>query len=46
VSHIQLFLAIEAEFSAEFDPDEIAELVSFDAIRQRLVRATAGRGEP
>ena len=40
VSHIQLFLAIEAEFDTEFDPDEIAGLAAFGAIQQRLEAAT------
>lgn len=40
VSHIQLFLAIEAEFGTEFDPDEIAGLAAFGAIQRRLEGAT------
>ncbi len=43
VSHIQLFLAVEAEFGTEFDPDEIAGLATFDAIRRRLAGTAVGR---
>ncbi len=36
VNHIQLCLAVEAEFGIEFDPDELAVLNSFQAFRERL----------
>jgi acyl carrier protein len=36
VNHINLILALEAEFGVEFDPGEIAELGSVSAIRARL----------
>lgn len=36
VNHINLILALEAEFGVEFDPGEIAELGSVTAIRARL----------
>lgn len=36
VNHINLILALEAEFGVEFDPGEIAELASVEAIRARL----------
>ena len=41
VNHINLILALEAEFGVEFDPGEIAELGSVAAIRARL----GGSGE-
>jgi acyl carrier protein len=41
VNHINLILALEAEFGVEFDPGEIAELGSVAAIRARL----GGMGE-
>ncbi len=36
VNHIQLILAIEAEFGIRFDPDLIAELTTLGAIRKQL----------
>ncbi len=36
VAHMQLVMALEAEFGIEFDPGEIGELVSVGLIRQRL----------
>ena len=36
VNHIQLCLAVEAEFGIELDPDELAGLNSFQAFRERL----------
>lgn len=34
--HLSLIMALEAEFCVEFDTDEIAELTTVGAIRQRL----------
>jgi acyl carrier protein len=36
VAHMQLVMALEAEFGVEFDPGEIGELVSVGALRARL----------
>lgn len=36
VAHINLILALEAEFGVEFDPGEIAELTTVAEIRARL----------
>ena len=36
VNHIQLCMAVEAEFGIELDPDELAELNTFRAFRERL----------
>lgn len=44
IAHIQLLMAIEAEFGVEFDPGEIAELVSVSMIRQRLQEEGASAG--
>lgn len=44
VAHIQLLMAIEAEFDIEFDPAEIAELVSVRMIRDRLQQEGASAG--
>jgi acyl carrier protein len=41
VNHIQLILALEAEYAVQFDPGEIADLNSVQAIRRRLDRETA-----
>ena len=38
-NHVNLVLALEAEFGVEFDTDEIAELTTVATIRERL---TAG----
>lgn len=35
-NHLNLILSLEAEFGVEFETDEIAELTTFRAIRQRL----------
>lgn len=35
-SHLNLVLALEAEFGVQFDADEISELTSVGAIRQRI----------
>lgn len=35
-NHVNLVLALEAEFGVEFDADEIGELTSVGRIRQRL----------
>ena len=35
-NHLNLVLSLEAEFGVQFDTDEIAELTSVGAIRQRL----------
>jgi acyl carrier protein len=42
VAHLQLMLALEAEFGVQFSPDEMAELTTVGAIRARL--ADAGHG--
>ena len=36
VKHLGLVLAIEGEFAIQFEAEEIADLVSFGAIRERL----------
>ena len=36
VKHIQLVMALEAEFPIQFEPDDIAGLTRFGAIRKRL----------
>ena len=36
VNHVNLILAIEAEFGVQFDPGEIPDLVSVRQIRNRL----------
>jgi acyl carrier protein len=36
VNHLNLMLALEAEFDVQFEADEIAELTSVGAIRKRL----------
>ena len=35
-NHVNLVLALEAEFDVQFDTDEIGELTSLAAIRRRL----------
>jgi acyl carrier protein len=35
-NHVNLVLALEAEFGLEFDADEISELTSVGAIRRRI----------
>jgi acyl carrier protein len=42
VGHLNLVLAIEAEFGVQFSPDEMAELTSVGAIRERLSGASSG----
>ena len=39
VAHLQLLLALEAEFGVQFSPDEMAQLSTIGLIRQRLVSA-------
>lgn len=36
IAHLRLVLALEGEFGIQFQAEEIPELVSFRAIRQRL----------
>jgi len=36
IAHLNIVLALEAEFGVTFDPDEIPELVSPRAIAQRV----------
>ena len=36
VNHIHLILSVEAEFGVQFDPNELAGLMSVDAIQQRI----------
>lgn len=40
VNHVNLILAIEAEFGVEFDAGEIADLVSVGQIRARLAQSS------
>jgi len=44
VAHLNLVLALEAEFGVQFEAEEIPELVSYRVIRSRLADAgqTAG----
>lgn len=42
IGHLNLMLALEAEFGLEFSPDEMAALTSVGAIRRRLTGASAG----
>ena len=44
VAHLNLILALEGEFMVQFEAEEIPELASFRAIRERLESAerTAG----
>ena len=39
VGHLQLMLAIEAEFGLQFTPDEMAAFTTLGAIRSRLEEA-------
>ena len=43
VAHIQLVVAIEAEFGIEFSPEEIGELSSLGEIRERIETRTGER---
>lgn len=36
VNHINLVLSVEAEFGVAFEADEIADLSSFGALRERI----------
>jgi acyl carrier protein len=36
LNHVQLMLALEAEFGVQFDAEEIADLISVGAIQRRL----------
>ena len=36
VNHVNLVVSLEAEFGVQFETDEISELTSVGAIRQRL----------
>jgi acyl carrier protein len=36
IAHMQLVMALEAEFGVQFDPDEIPDLNSVGVIRARL----------
>jgi len=40
VNHLQLMLALEAEFGIQFSPDEIAKLSSIGLLRERLAAET------
>ena len=42
VVHLQLLLALEAEFGVQFSPDEMAQLSTVGLIRQRVLRGVAG----
>jgi acyl carrier protein len=37
LNHVNLVMALEAEFGVEFEADEISELASVGAIRRRLL---------
>ena len=39
VTHLQLLLALEAEFGVQFSADEMAQLSSIGLIRRRLLSA-------
>lgn len=41
VGHLQLMLAIEAEFGVTFTPDTMAQLTSVGAIRRHLATAVS-----
>lgn len=43
ISHIQLVMAVEAEFEIQFDPGEIGELVSLGLIRDRIRAKSSGQ---
>ena len=38
LNHVVLMLALESEFGVQFDSNEIANLISVDAIQRRLSR--------
>ena len=38
LSHLGLIVAIESEFGIEISGDDIADMISFDAIRQTVVK--------
>lgn len=38
IAHLNLVLAIEGEFSVQFEAEEIPDLTSFIALRERLAR--------
>jgi len=42
VTHIQLVLAVEAEFGVQFDADEIADLASYRALKSAVERLRGG----
>ena len=42
VTHLQLMLALEAEFGVQFSPEEMAQLSSIGKIRERLADVTHG----
>ena len=42
VMHLQLLLALEAEFGIQFSPDEMAQLSSIGLIKQRLKAEVSG----
>jgi acyl carrier protein len=44
LAHIQLMMALEVEFDLTFEPEEIAELVTVGAIRQRIA-GDVGNGD-
>ena len=41
VNHIHLILALEAEYGIQFDPGELADLMSVAAIQRRLAQGSA-----
>lgn len=42
VTHLQLLLALEAEFGIQFSPEEMAQLSTIGLIRQRLANEVPG----
>ena len=42
VTHLQLLLALEAEFGVQFSPDEMAQLSSVGLIKRRLRAEVTG----
>lgn len=38
MAQLNLIVELEAEFNVSFEPEEIAEMISFDAIKNMLVK--------
>lgn len=45
-SHVNLIMALEAEFEVQFEAEEIAELTTVGAIRERLGEGPSGSSAP